>query len=407
MECFLPYQLVVELWRGKIHQVRTQINDWQGIGILPKQHHLDLLRQATSHLANAVTNQHDPTLAAQHAELAICSVLDLADLLAVRYVNKIIAARRRTVLSLPTAMGINLGSRLLCSEAARQVLATFNAVLVPLVCATSKRRRAPTARTFTIARSSGASITASRSLPARSCSSTTADCRTGWRSGRAISTIFCRSSAIMSKPRCSGSAAKWTPGCAARVNVGHVLGLADEDRLRLAVRLRDHPPPRPGHARDHVLRSAVGRVHGPRRGRSFAAALCRRAGAPGLELSGIGLELNVGDCAVRFVLADRLECSRLIDRWAMLGVPLWIFLTVPSGMKRPTTRRLAAVCPAAVQARMVGEPEAQRHWLRQIVPLLLAKPVVHGVIYNQLTDSFPHEYDTAACSTRPALPNRG
>ena len=81
MERFAPYHLTVELARGKINQLRTQIVEWQALGMMPKEHHLEALRDAMGHLSRAVTSQSDPTVAAEHAELAIRRALDLTDLL--------------------------------------------------------------------------------------------------------------------------------------------------------------------------------------------------------------------------------------------------------------------------------------------------------------------------------------
>ena len=111
----------------------------------------------------------------------------------------------------------------------------------------------------------------------------------------------------------------------------------------------------------------------------------------GMDLSGIGLELNIGYSPGGSYLRDSLECNRLVDRWSMLGAPLWLFITLPSG--ETTDGR------AFSRSRPTGGPQpggwsqqAQRQWLRQVVPLLLAKPIVRGVIYNQLCDAHPHEF---------------
>jgi hypothetical protein len=108
-------------------------------------------------------------------------------------------------------------------------------------------------------------------------------------------------------------------------------------------------------------------------------------------LAGIGLELNVGYWPGGTLPRDLLEISLQIDRWAMLGMPLVVSLTAPSsGEKDPQ-----AVSPAVALGD--GTPEglstqSQKALVENVVPLLLAKQCVQGVIWNQLHDGSPHEF---------------
>ena len=79
----------------------------------------------------------------------------------------------------------------------------------------------------------------------------------------------------------------------------------------------------------------------------------------------------------------------------MLGAPLWFFIT----FLRARRRQPGVGGPAPVVRDLGMEPAGQRQWLRQVVPLLLAKPVVRGVIYNQLCDAHPHEFTEGDYST--------
>jgi hypothetical protein len=86
-----------------------------------------------------------------------------------------------------------------------------------------------------------------------------------------------------------------------------------------------------------------------------------------------------------------LDFSGLIDRWSLLGLPIYVLLTVPSSDQpdplarnpaRPLTGPGAAACTHATQ----------NVWVNRYVPMLLAKPIVQGVIWNQLLDSQPHDF---------------
>src|SRR5262245_6078106 len=114
--------------------------------------------------------------------------------------------------------------------------------------------------------------------------------------------------------------------CAAHVNVGDVLDLSAEDRLRLVVRsveiVQTIDPGRPillGFAQPWgQYRSAA-----PRDPPLYLADMLSRAG---LGVTGIALNLNLGyqpgGCGVR----DPLDLSQLLDAWSLFGLPLYIFL---------------------------------------------------------------------------------
>ena len=61
------------------------------------------------HLSRAVTSQHEPVVAAEHAERAISRALDLSDRLMARYVKKVVATRHRAGTKLQAVLGGNLG----------------------------------------------------------------------------------------------------------------------------------------------------------------------------------------------------------------------------------------------------------------------------------------------------------
>ena len=196
--------------------------------------------------------------------------------------------------------------------------------------------------------------------------------------------------------------------CATRINVGDVLGLADEERLRLAVRAfeitRKLDPTTPAiMAFDQPWGEYLGRTERDLSPLHFADIMVRS----GLELSGLGLEMNVGYWPGGSYLRDALEYSRLIDRWSVLGTPLWLFVTAPAG-QQTDERANGRGRPTWGPLPEGWTSEAQRRWLRQVAPILLAKPLVRGLFYNQLCDAHPHEFPHAglfdeADAPRPAF----
>ena len=412
MERFAPYHLAVELARGKVNQLRTQINEWHAIGVRAKEHHVAALHEAMGHLARAVTSQQEPAVAAAHAERAISRALELSDLLTARYVRKAIAARRRVAAPLPalsSLLGGNLGRKLLRASVARQFLTAFNSAVVPMVWRDVESQEGTyrweiSDRQIAWCQEHGLSVIGGpllqlddRGLP---------DWLAIWQGDFDNILTFVSDYVETTVQRNRGKVNVWQ--CATRVNIGDVLGLTDEDRLRLAVRTfditRKLDPTTPAIlCFDQPWGEYMGRAERDLSPLHFADILVRS----GLELSGIGLELNVGYWPGGSYLRDSLECSRLLDRWSVLGVPLWIFVTVPAGV--------GADDNSFGRGRPLGGPlpqgwdsESQRKWMRQMIPLLLAKPNVQGVVYNQLCDSHRHEFPhgglfDAADAPRPAL----
>jgi hypothetical protein len=393
VERFQPYNLLVELARGKILQIRNQIWDWQGIGLRPKEAHLELLRKAHEHLAAAVTSQQVPQTAAAHAELAIRAALEVCDLLASRYAGKIIAARRQRTAQLPTLLGVDLGHNPIKADVLRRVRHAFNAVSIPLCWREVETlegayrwdvydRQIQWARANKMAVIAGPCVQFdNRGLP---------DWLAIWQGDFDNLTSFVSDYVETVVHRYRGKVDFWQ--CASRVNTGEVLGLGAEDRLRLAARsceiARRIDPKTPVIIRfDQPWGEYMGREETDVSPIHYADILVRS----GIELSGIGLDWNIGYGPGGSYLRDPLQCSRLLDRWAVLGLPLWIFLTLPSG-QGPDRRAYGRSRAVGGEPADGWTPAAQRKWLREFAPLLVAKPAVQGIIYTQLRDSRPHEF---------------
>jgi len=393
IERFAPYNLTVELARGKIHQLRAQMNEWQILGVAPKEQHLTALREATSLLSRAVTSQGDPATAAAHAEKAIHKALDLADLIVTRYINKLLTLRRRSATPRMAVLGANLGPKLLRSDVAKQFLKAFNAANVPLVWREIEKQEGAyhwevADRQIGWCHEHGIKVVAGPLLQLNNHG--LPDWLAIWQGDFDNILSFASDYVETAVQRYRGKVNVWE--CAARVNFGDVLNLSDEDRLRLAVRAfeitRKLDPATPAIlCFDQPWGEYMGSGERDLSPLHFADILVRS----GLELAGIGLELNVGYWPDGSYLRDSIECSRMIDRWGSLGLPLWIFLTVPSG-DRPDDKAFGRGRPSGGALDGGWNPGVQRQWLRHFAPLFLAKPAVQGVIYNQLGDANRHEF---------------
>jgi hypothetical protein len=78
----------------------------------------------------------------------------------------------------------------------------------------------------------------------------------------------------------------------------------------------------------------------------------------------------------------------MIDRWTSLGHPLLVSLTAPSAAG-PDPQALYPLPPS-----LGGQSDLawQRTVVDHIVPVLLAKNSVQAIVWNQWTDTHPHEF---------------
>ena len=179
---------------------------------------------------------------------------------------------------------------------------------------------------------------------------------------------------------------------AARMNVGGSLPLSEEQRFRLTVSaveaVGQADPQTPILVSfDQPWCEYLARVDLELPPLDFADALARAE----LGVAVVGLEINLGYWPGGTLPRDVLEMNRQFDRWAELGLPLVVLLSVPSSDSNDLQARLPAKpIPHAKHGGLT--PESQRAVVERLFSLLLAKPRVSGLIWSQLTDARPHDF---------------
>jgi len=175
------------------------------------------------------------------------------------------------------------------------------------------------------------------------------------------------------------------------VKRGAVLGLSDEDGCGWpgrTFRSSASSTPNPG---DSFFSSAVGEYHGPRRARPVALHFPTPVRS-GMDLSGIVWKLTAVYSPGGSYLRDSLSAIGLVDRWSMLGAPLWLFITLPSG-ETADGRRIRARARPVARNPAAGASRLSGQWLRQSgAAMLWPSDFVRGVIYNPLSTAHPHEF---------------
>ena len=137
------------------------------------------------------------------------------------------------------------------------------------------------------------------------------------------------------------------------------------------------------------LASSVGGIHPLQ----IADTLLRQ----GVDLSFIGLDINLDYWPGGSALRDPLQWIDLIDVWSQLGKPLVICLRMPSQQERLSSgATLSSDQQKLVNEIRGGLTDQQRlNAVATVLPMLVARPSVHGLIWRQLTDLDDYRYPSA------------
>ncbi|HEX3726445.1 MAG TPA: hypothetical protein VHV08_09390 [Pirellulales bacterium] len=393
MERPRPYQLDVELARGTLHRLRNQIAVWEGAGMAIPAEVIRLLAAAREHFSWAATRQTEPEQAADRAAAALSLTLSAMDRLSLSYTEQVLPVRHQQAGKLTTLIGCHLGSAP-PTAAGERIASAFNTAVVPLVWREIESREGR--RDWTLA---DKQIEWCRSLGLKICSGpllsidkwSLPDWMYLWGEEDLDSFYTCVTEHLEATvTRYRGKVQLWQ--CAAGLNIKSDFLHDDEQRLRMAVlaveSIRRIDPRAPiVLCIDQPWGSFMGREDYELSPFHFVDALVRSD----LGLAGIGLEINFGYLSPGSDPRDVLEFSRQLDRFSLLGLPLLVELTVPSGAGDDPRARSSAKAVNYSDAAALS-PQAQRAWGEKFLPMLLTKQAVQGIIWNQLFDSKPHTF---------------
>jgi hypothetical protein len=392
-ERYEPYQLEVELARGTVNRLRNQLANWEMMGLVVSDELREATLEACRRFSRSATAQHEPERAAELAELAITAGVDAILLLTNTYTTQAMSVRRPQGQKLSTLLGIQLGNQMPELGLARQLPAAFNLSAARMSwrwieSSEGKREWSDADAQIEWAHQAGMKIAAGPLLEFTDFC--VPDWAYLWEGDFDALRNFMFEHVRRTVQRYRGKVQLWQ--IASRMCHGRALALSEEQRLQIVAQsihvAREADPRTPmiisfdqpwgEHLAHEQLDLAP--LH-------FADALVRAD----LGLSGLGLEINLGYHPRASSYRTPLALSRLIDYWSMLELPLLVSLTLPSS---------AAADPRAdSRVRVSGDPksgdvspDAQRRWVEQNVPLLLAKNSVQVVIWNQLTDAHSHEF---------------
>jgi hypothetical protein len=408
-----PYQLQVELARGKVNQLRGMAADWQMGGLQIPVTLAQEIKDATQAFGRAVTRAPSP--ASEHeAQNALVLACHAAEQLAGCYATQVFQARHQRQPRFDTTLGCRLGPAVPDDRLTEVLKDAFNTIVIPFAWNEVERSEGDYhweayEAVLAWAEQEGFHVSAGPLVdftPARLPS---------WlwlweRDRSSLASFICDYVEVVVK-RYQGRIRSWQ--LSAGANLSTVFSLSEEELLWLTVQMAETV-----RRIDPSLAVSIGiaqpwgdylaeqeRVHSPF---VFADTLLRN----GVQLAALDLELLMGVVPRGSYCRDLLEVSRILDLYALLGVPLQVTLAYPAEAGKDA---LAVEPEQAVDAgfwRTGISPTCQADWADAFAGLALAKPYSRAVHWAHLSDAVPHQLPhcglvDAAGKPRPALERLG
>ncbi|MFO1063141.1 MAG: hypothetical protein U0892_04620 [Pirellulales bacterium] len=392
------YHLPLELARGTVIRLRNQVFEWQRVGLKVPSEALHLNDQALDRFVVAATSDDTALERTTAAQQAIEAGLKAASLLCDSFSTQLLDVRKQNENRLATLLGVTLPPALALDSVADALCTAFNMITMPLDLATveqnsGKRDFTPFDKQIEWARQNNMRVSCGPLMNFR------AGGLPRWMVllGEGFESVLqaACNHAEETVNRYRGKVHLWN--CCTGLNVPGEMGWNDEQVLRMAVSLiqtvrRTDPRSPVLLSIDQPWSEYLRASHDGISPLHFADALIRAD----LGLSGLALDLNLNSWPDGSLPRDPLEISRMIDRWAVLGLPLMVTVTMPSSTTtdeqctadRETVSTWTSQGKDGVSDKTGFSPES-------ILRLLAAKQCVHAMNYNQSTDQLPHEFPNA------------
>lgn len=392
MERATPFQMVVELARGKINRIRNQVADWRAGGLLvPADLDREILESSLA-FGRAVTTG-SPEESSRLAQDVLMRGCRAAGEMVRAYTEQVFAIRHQRQPKLDSGLACRLGSQPPAAPLDAALAKACNTVGIPMSWnhieseeATFRWDEYDALVDWAVAR--GLSITAgplidfsSAQLPAWLWL---------WENDLpSMATFMCKFIEATVR-RYRQKVRRWQLTAAS--NYATVLHLNEDELLGLTYRLADA-----ARQVDPSIEVVVGvsqpwgeymgledRTHSPF---IFADTLIRS----GLNLALLDVELVMGVNGRGSYARDALDTSRMLDMYALLGVPVRVTMAYPSAAgtdhDADPEMRVGAGCWGGPFS-----PEVQAEWAVSFTSLALCKPFIQGVQWGHFSDAEPHQF---------------
>ncbi|HEY0984813.1 MULTISPECIES: endo-1,4-beta-xylanase [unclassified Schlesneria] len=400
-----PYLLAVELARGKIVQVRNQSSQWELAGLQIPEEFRGPNRAAHQSFSRAAASQSQPELASQLADEAIRHACEAAEILTRSYGAQALAGRLQRFGSLPVSIGCELDGDVPTPEGTVHFNNVFHSATVAIPWTTIEAvegeynwdatdRRVEWCEQQKLMIRGGPLIDLGPGgLP---------PWLALWEQDVFNLQSFVCDFVETAIARYFGRIHTWE--VCTRMNTGGALTLSEESRLTLTARVFDVA--RQVDEDAHLI-VRVDQPWGDYQSRGshglspiqMVDALIRS----GVGLSGVNLEVAIGYRPHGSAQRDLLECSRLIDTWTNLDIPIFVTLVCPSSSE-PDELALPDIQVNPRTWPTPGNEKIQARWIESMLDLLVAKQRVAGVLLPHLSDGQSHRFPHAGLLNRDETP---
>ncbi len=394
-----PYSLITELARGTVFRMKNQCAEWQRIGLKLPAEFFPLSEQALNQLLHALTIRDNPKKQEQHAQAAIDSSTDASILLCDAFSMQVLDIRLQNEGRFSTLLGCRIQPQIAIESVSDALKTAFNLISVDadlnaIESASGQRNYAIADRQVEWAHQNGHRV----------CVGPLLNFKPGglprWmvllnENFETVMNVACEH-AVETVERYKGKVHLWN--CAVGLNGPGEMRWSDEEVLRMSVSLIETV--RRADDRTPVLltidqpfseylgseRDGISPLH-------FADALIRAD----LGLSGLALQLNLDTWPDGTLPRDPIDISRLIDRWGLLGLPLMIIITAPSQLTGDARAEHGLGVSSWSIDINTPSSDVKSEGLKSegLIRMLLAKPTVHAIIWNQTSDQLPHGFANA------------
>lgn len=391
-----PYNLAVEMARGKLNEVRNQLADWRQMGLRTPPELQGMISKAHRAFIRAVTASHDLNVSHAAAQESLAAVWAAGDLLVDTYTSQVLQTRLAATSKLPTWLACALDGDMKQSPWAGEVAGTFNSAQVRCTW----KALAPTEGQYrwdeldaqlNWCRKNKVAIQAGPLLEFRP--GAVPDWIWLWEGD--FETILGLVVDLVRKAvsRYKGKIPLWH--LVHRPASNEFLGLSEEEQIRIAARAiqvaRQADPgaqftlgvERPWAEWMGSSSFQLGPLH-------LADYLVRAD----LGLAGIALEIAPGFSSPGSHIRDLFDFSRLLDLYALLNLPLHVSFAFPSSVG-PDPKADPNVRVEASQWPVPPDESTQASWASRWISLAVAKPFVRSVTWLQASDANPHLYPHA------------
>ena len=392
-----PHPLFLELARGSCYRARIQSSNWKRAGLSLSDRFDELLDRGTSQFLDAAESRADLARCSQIALQSIATLENAIADLGESFALQSIAYRKQR----EPQLGTLLAGSVVPPSPTRSVLSgrfekAFNCAAVRLNWGAiesdaGRYEYDECDRTVSWCAERGIRVIAGPLLDFRK------EMMPSWlyliedNFDSVVQSVTQFAERVVQRYR--GSIHLWN--CAAGLNTPGPIHLDDEQVMRLAVAIlqavRRADPNTPAIISfDQPFGEYLAKHHDGISGLHFADALARS----GLGMAGVGLDVRLNYASDATLPRSALDFGHMVDRWATLGLPMLVQLTIPGDCGDDPNSHVNQ--PTLING--TNKQELAANQLRTAGPLvrtLLAKHMVHGVVWDGWADNEPHVHSHA------------